>query len=118
MKNWARNLLKCTSLSTALFIFQACYGMPQGYADLQLDLEIVDGDTLEPISNAGIAMKEDSAAEWTNAGNTDENGAALLFPRDCNSVDLRFEAEGFQPKDTTIEDLSYRLITIKLYRKQ
>ena len=33
MKKKIRNLLKCTSLSTALFVFQACYGMPPGYTD-------------------------------------------------------------------------------------
>lgn len=33
MKKWVRNLLKGTSLSTALFVFQACYGMPPGYED-------------------------------------------------------------------------------------
>lgn len=32
MKNWFRHLLKGTTLTTALFIFQACYGTPKLFA--------------------------------------------------------------------------------------
>lgn len=41
-----RNFLKGCSLTTALFIFQACYGTPQGY-NANLEEETYQTDTLQ-----------------------------------------------------------------------
>ena len=42
-----RNFLKGCSLTTALFIFQACYGTPQGYnPDIVEETEIESADSL------------------------------------------------------------------------
>ena len=42
-----RNFLKGCSLTTALFIFQACYGTPQGYnTDIVEETEIESADSL------------------------------------------------------------------------
>lgn len=117
MKKWFRNILKGTSLSTALFIFQACYGMPMGYEDVFLDLQVVDGDTNNPIPDADVMFKESDADSWTNSFKTDENGMTYISAFDAQSLDIKFEAESYQSKDTTITDLSDRSITVKLYKK-
>lgn len=41
-----RNFLKGCSLTTALFIFQACYGTPQGY-NADIEEETYQTDTLQ-----------------------------------------------------------------------
>lgn len=58
-----RNFLKGCSLTTALFIFQACYGTPQGY-NANLEEETYQTDTLQT-SAATSDMLE--AEEITNS---------------------------------------------------
>ncbi|MBO4692060.1 MAG: hypothetical protein J5604_04715 [Bacteroidales bacterium] len=54
-----RNFLKGCSLTTALFIFQACYGTPQGY-NPGIDEETYQTDTLQ--TSASEIESADSAA--------------------------------------------------------
>ena len=35
---WLHNLLKGLSLTAALFVFQACYGTPEGFEDPYIDI--------------------------------------------------------------------------------
>ena len=35
---WLHNLLKGISLTAALFVFQACYGTPEGFEDPYIDI--------------------------------------------------------------------------------
>lgn len=118
MKKWVRNLLKGTSLSTALFIFQACYGMPIGYDDVCFSLEVIDGDTDKPIPDANVMFKESGSEKWTEAGRTDQSGQTYVSFYDIPSLDLKFEAEAYKSKDTTITELYSRGITIKLYKEK
>ena len=58
---WLHNLLKGLSLTAALFVFQACYGTPEG-----LDPEIDSGDHPAPVEVAaepGIPAGDALAAE-------------------------------------------------------
>lgn len=54
-----RNFLKGCSLTTALFIFQACYGTPQGY-NADIEEETYQTDTLQ--TSASEIESADSAA--------------------------------------------------------
>ena len=42
---WLHNLLKGMSLTAALFVFQACYGTPEGWNDPDIDI----GDNPAPV---------------------------------------------------------------------
>jgi len=118
-----RNLLKASTLTTALFIFQACYGTPQdplyfdfGYAPMTFVMESGDGSPLE-----GIQVRVKSGeASFSDLGVTGADGRCKVdIPYMRNDVDspyLRFEdPEGkFFYKDTTLADLREREIIIKL----
>ena len=45
---WLHNLLKGLSLTAALFVFQACYGTPEGYGGPDIDI----GDNPAPVEVA------------------------------------------------------------------
>lgn len=114
MRKWIRNILKGTSLSAALFIFQACYGMPRGFEVYDLGFEVIDSNTLEPIPDVEVFYRESGSTTWVSAGKTDRYGKNFLYPFGSESLDLEFKAENYQIKDTTLTDLSFRVITIKM----
>jgi len=120
------NLLKGASLTGALFVFQACYGMPQpdvyresGVAPMSFSL--VSRTTGEPLE--GIQVKGGS---WKGAmdredalGVTDAAGhcrVEIPYLRHVEGPYLRFEDPNgqFAAKDTTLADLRDRDIVIKL----
>ena len=120
------NLLKGASLTGALFVFQACYGMPQpdvyresGVAPMSFSL--VSRTTGEPLE--GIQVKGGS---WKGAmdredalGVTDADGhcrVEIPYLRHVEGPYLRFEDPNgqFAAKDTTLADLRDRDIVIKL----
>ena len=107
---WLHNLLKGMSLTTALFVFQSCYGMPQGArTDMyEATFKVVDtgGRAVEGVR---ISAKNAWTSDWVPQGESDAEGMAQVYvafdPHDA-FVDLRFEAEGFIVKDTTITDMA------------
>ena len=120
------NILKGASLTGALFVFQACYGMPQsplyeegGMAPMSFSL--VSHSTGEPLE--GIRIKGSS---WKGSleredylGITGEDGRCRVeipYLRNVEGPYLRFEDPSgqFAAKDTTLADLRDRDIVIKL----
>ena len=120
------NLLKGASLTGALFVFQACYGMPQpdiygesGLAPMSFSLvSRATGEPLEGIQVKGGSMKRDMDGE--NAlGTTGADGRCRVeipYLRHLEGPYLRFEDPNghFVAKDTTLADLRDRDIVIKL----
>ena len=49
---WLRNILKGLSLTTALFVFQACYGTPPVHADVPLEDDPVETVVEETVTEA------------------------------------------------------------------
>ena len=104
------NLLKGMSLTTALFIFQSCYGMPQGLRndlfEANLKLEDSRGNALDGVR---VSVRNDWTSDWVEQARSDGSGnAGILIPYNPQNafVDIRLEAEGFATKDTTITDMS------------
>ena len=99
---WFRNFLKGCSLTTALFIFQACYGTGPGFqrnlAQQEIEFQVTDGEG-NPISNAKIYAKlDENEVYWSDSTCTEENGTAVLYlynPEQVTPV-LRVEAEGYK----------------------
>lgn len=121
---WFRNLLKGVSLTGALFVFQACYGMYQvslldesGIAPMSFSL--VSGNDGNPIEGIRILGKSDAMGTYEELGMTGEDGRCevqIPYRRNKEGPFLRFEDTGgnFLTKDTSFVDLRPRDIVIKL----
>lgn len=60
-KNFRRKLFGFLSFSTALFIFQACYGAPQDqYEDVLVKGTILSDTTNQPVSGIKVIVNSDS----------------------------------------------------------
>ena len=108
---WLHNLLKGLSLTTALFIFQACYGTPEGLLDEQMFFKVVEAGTDNPVEGAMISFRvRPGEAQWRLCGQTDVNGEATVWVRDAlNDVpEFRFDAteKDYHVKDTVIADFT------------
>ena len=126
MRKWLHNLLKGASLTTALFIFQACYGVPQpalererGMAPMRFSL--VSGTTGEPLE--GINIKQNSGYWDPDLGVTGADGRCSVnipYFRNEQGPFLSFEdpAGKYMPKDTTLADLREREIVIRMTPKE
>ena len=120
------NLLKGASLTGALFVFQACYGMPktplwEDGGEAPMNFTLVSHTTCEPLEGIRIkggAWKQDLEREDL-LGITDANGhcrVGIPYFRNHEGPFLRFEDPqgAFIVKDTTLADLRDREIVIKL----
>lgn len=123
MRKILHNLLKGASLTTALFIFQACYGIRQpfwDYGEAQMRFSLVSRATGEPLE--GIQVKaaiNATDASYIELGVTDGEGrchVAIPYLRNEKGPFLRFEdPEGkMAPKDTSLADLREREILIQM----
>ena len=104
---WFRNFLKGCSLTTALFIFQACYGTGPGFqrdfAEQQYVFEVTDSEG-NPISNAKIYAKlDENEVYWSDSTVTEADGTALMFINNPDQVQPVFsvEAEGYTANGVT-----------------
>ena len=105
---WFRNFLKGCSLTTALFIFQACYGTGPGYqrdlAEQEIEFQVTDGEG-NPISNAKVYAKlDENEVYWSDSTYTEDNGTAILYlynPEQVTPV-LRVEAEGYKANNALV----------------
>lgn len=121
---WLRNILKASTLTTALFIFQACYGTPH---DMMLERErgvapmsfsLVSDDTGAPLEGIKILASE-TDTPTNEIGITGTDGRCkveLFYLRNIQGPNLRFQdPEGqYVPQDTTLADLREREIVIKM----
>ena len=118
------NLLKGISLTGALFVFQACYGInePPMYEEsgmAPMNFTVVshaDGTPLEGIKVKGDALNKNPQ---NVLGVTDANGrckVSIPYRRNLDGPFLRFEGEdgAYFAKDTSLTDLRERYIVIKM----
>lgn len=84
--NWIRKIIGGISVTSALFVFQACYGTPQ---DLGLDVFVrgvvkskPDGT---PINGIKVSDVNQQQYDYTN-----ENGEFLFYLSKADSILLRF----------------------------
>ena len=123
---WLRDILKGASLTGALFVFQACYGIPEPplyeeAGEAPMTFSLVSKSTGEPLegisigSNATINRKEGMVM----MGVTDAQGKCKVnipYRRNVEGPFVFFEdPEGrFSDKDTVLLDLRERDILIKM----
>jgi putative lipoprotein (rSAM/lipoprotein system) len=107
MKNLKiRNWLAGLSLTTAFFVFQACYGPPQDFGlDVLIEGKVVSADTGDPLS--GIQVASDSNYQTAL---TDENGEFSFYIAKDSVYAITFsdidgEENGrYASKDTILEN--------------
>ena len=118
---WLHNLLKGASLTGALFVFQACYGIPQGPLDERgvapMNFKLVSHETGLPLEGVQILVNDFGTLNLL--GRTNAEGRChveIPYVRNEKGPFLTFEdPQGFyQPKDTSLADLRERDIIVKL----
>jgi len=122
---WLHNLLKGFSLTGALFVFQACYGIPEpplyeegGEAPMSFSLvSKTTGAPLEGIRiSASIYSPDRSFSEIGVTGADGKCQVRIPYKRNIEGPYIVFEDPQGQyfVKDTTLTDLRERDITVKL----
>jgi hypothetical protein len=106
-KNLIRKIVGGLSLTSALFVFQACYGTPQ---DFGLDL-LIEGQVKSKTSGLPIKGIKVSVAENMQYELTDEEGAFSFYTEMLEGLTLQFQdidsAQNglYIEKDTVLTDL-------------
>ena len=132
-----RNFLKGASLTTALFIFQACYGTgPDWPGESSVFFKVVSATDGAPIKDVGIYTRiyNSGNQNWNLCGYTDASGMSrVMVLRDAGGVEkvvegvvsgqtpeFRFADENgmYAIKDTVITDLYKGNIEIKLQKAE
>lgn len=107
-RNWARKIIGGLSFTSALFIFQACYGTPQDFEpDLLIEGKVKTQATGLPVKGIRVSVVGDVQNILT-----DETGSFSFYTFMKDSITLRFEdvddAQNglFASKDTVLKDFS------------
>lgn len=107
LQNWRRKLLCGLSLTSALFIFQACYGTPQDMGlDVFIEGQVKSKKTGLPVKGIKVSVTDKLQFEYTNA-----DGKFSLYTETANSYKLKFEdidsnLNGlFEVKDTLLASI-------------
>ena len=123
---WLHNLLKGISLTTALFIFQACYGskqnpMTEERGAAPMSFCVRSASTGVPVAGVRVmgGMNEIAGVYYEDLGVTGPDGRCKVnipYIRNIKGPWLRFEdpTGAFAVKDTVLFDLRERDIEIKL----
>lgn len=110
--NWIRKVIGGLSFTTALFVFQACYGTPH---DFGLDLH-VQGQVKSKTSGLPIKGIKVSVADQIQYEMTDQNGQFSFYTEMIEGLTLKFEDVdsiqngGFLNKDTVLTLNSNKII--------
>ncbi len=107
-RNVIRKIIGGLSLTSAMFVFQACYGTPQ---DFGLDL-LIEGQVKSKTSGLPIKGVKVSVAENMQYEMTDEDGKFSFYTEMLEGLTLKFQdidstQNGlYTDRDTVLTDLS------------
>jgi len=119
-----RNFLKGASLTTALFIFQACYGTGEDMREPDVAFKVVSALDGSPIEDVGVYVRASKSGnqEWSLCNYTNQAGYALVFARSVAvpEPEFRFADEKgvYAVKDTVIADYYNKSIEIRLQKAE
>ena len=106
-RHWMRGIVGGLSFTSALFIFQACYGTLQ---DFQHDIEI-RGQVTSKTSSTPIEGIKVSVTGTSQYEHTDQQGFFTLYTEATDMLTIRFEdidAEengSYSDRDTVLNDV-------------
>lgn len=120
MQKWIRRILGGLSFTSALFIFQACYGTPQDIEpDFLVEGEVLSKETGIPLNGIKVIIPVTLQQEFT-----DTNGRFSMYTPMRDSVKIEFQDADsigngyYKPFDTTvkqIQDKVFLKINLELY---
>ncbi|MFA5325923.1 MAG: hypothetical protein WC305_07175 [Bacteroidales bacterium] len=85
--NFLRKILGGISFTSALFIFQACYGTPQDFGmDLLIEGQVKSKTSGLPINGIKVSIANNIQYSYTN-----EDGKFSLYTEMTNNITLSFE---------------------------
>lgn len=120
-----RNIIKGASLTTALFVFQACYGSPAYIGELQepVRIKVLDATNGEPVNSARVRLREDDSQPWGKTTYSNEDGVALIYLDDeLLGKDMELEVvadiESYQRMDTLIIGFGMNDLTLNIKRSK
>jgi hypothetical protein len=106
--NWIRGIIGGLSFTTALFVFQACYGTPQDLGD---DI-LVEGQVKSKVSGLPVKGIKVSVAATQQYQMTDNDGKFSFYTEWGETLTVRFQDidsaqnGSFMDKDTLVTKLS------------
>jgi hypothetical protein len=110
-RNWVRKLIGGMSLTTAVFIFQACYGTPQDFGmDIFIEGLVKSKKTGEPIKGIKVSVADNPQYQYTN-----DAGEFSFYTESADSKVIKFEDidsiqnGAFIDKDTTLRNVYQRV---------
>ncbi|MEI6047895.1 MAG: hypothetical protein WCS03_03270 [Bacteroidota bacterium] len=110
-RNWRRKLLGGLSLTSALFIFQACYGTPQDIGlDIFIEGKVKSKTTGNPIQGIKVSVADKIQYEYTNT-----EGKFSFYTETDDSYKIKFEDTDlsqngiFTNKDTILTNVNKRV---------
>jgi putative lipoprotein (rSAM/lipoprotein system) len=107
-RNWIRTIIGGLSFTSAMFIFQACYGTPQDFGlDLLLEGQVTSKTSGEPIKGIKVSVTDNIQYEMT-----DENGQFSFYTEMLENLTVQFQdVDSIQnglyiDKDTVLNNVS------------
>ncbi|HEX7584248.1 MAG TPA: hypothetical protein VF373_06130 [Prolixibacteraceae bacterium] len=86
-RNWIKKLIGGLSFTTAMFVFQACYGTPQDFGlDILIEGQVKSRTTSLPIT--GIKVSVEGTMQYEN---TNEEGRFSFYTETGASYKIKFE---------------------------
>jgi putative lipoprotein (rSAM/lipoprotein system) len=119
-QNWRRKLLGGLSLTSALFIFQACYGTPHDMGlDIFIEGKVTSRKTSSPVKGIRVSVDDKLQYEFT-----DTDGKFSLYTEAADSYKIKCEDidagqnGSFYEKDTLLTATDKRVyLNIALQEK-
>jgi hypothetical protein len=119
-RNWIRRIIGGLSFTSALFVFQACYGSPQDFGnDILIDGHIKSKTTELPIEGIKVSVENTNAYDVTNylgifSFYTEITDSMKIMCEDIDSTKHGF----YLSKDTILTDIRSQVtLEIKLDEK-
>lgn len=106
-RNWIRNVMGGLSFTSALFIFQACYGTPQDmFPDIYVQGRVKSASTGNPLEGIKVSVANNSQFEYT-----DNEGNFSFYTELVDNLMIRFqdidavENGSYVSKDTVLREV-------------
>jgi putative lipoprotein (rSAM/lipoprotein system) len=86
-QSWRKKILGGLSLTSALFIFQACYGTPHDMGlDIFIEGQVKSEKTNKPVKGIKVSVEDKMQYQYT-----DESGKFSLYTETATSYKIKFE---------------------------
>lgn len=110
-RNWIRKIVGGLSLTSAMFIFQACYGTPQDFGhDLLVEGQVKSKTSGLPIKGIKVSVADNMQYEITNKEGKFSFYTEMLEGLTLQIQDIDSSQNGqYADKDTVLTELSEKV---------